>query len=83
MASDYLVQVQCPVCMEQAHVIVPLDGYLKWQDGELIQNAMPTISADDRERLITGICKPCWDNEFGVANYPDGSQEQYDSWDEE
>ena len=65
MASDYLVQVQCPVCMEQAHVIVPLSGYLRWQEGELIQDVMPSVSADDRERLITGICPSCWDKELG------------------
>lgn len=65
MASDYMVQVQCPICMEQAHVVVPLLGYLRWHEGELIQNALPSLNADDRERLITGICPSCWDRELG------------------
>ena len=64
MAADYRVETQGPVCME-AHVLyVPLSGYTAWQNGELIQNAMPTLSADDRERLITGICPACWENEL-------------------
>ena len=30
----------------------------------LIQNAMPNLSADDRELLISGICGPCFDKMF-------------------
>lgn len=32
-----------------------------WQDGELIQNAMPNISAGDREFIMTGITEDEWD----------------------
>ena len=35
-----------------------------WKSGELIQNAMPNISADDREFLMTGITPEEWDTHF-------------------
>jgi len=36
-----------------------------WNSGTLIQNAMPNLSADDREFLMTGITPEEWDNAFG------------------
>jgi hypothetical protein len=36
-----------------------------WQGGLLIQEAMPHLSADDREFLMTGITPQVWDAEFG------------------
>jgi len=32
-----------------------------WMQGELIQNAMPQLSADDREFLMTGMMPDDWD----------------------
>jgi hypothetical protein len=37
----------------------------RWQNGELIQNVMPHLSADDREFLMTGITPEEWDAAFG------------------
>lgn len=34
---------------------VQLEGYHKWCNGTLIQNALPDLSPSDREILITGI----------------------------
>ena len=59
------LRTQCPMCKEVYYVTLPLDGYKKWQEGELIQNAFPNMSADNREKLITGICSECWDKAFG------------------
>jgi len=36
-----------------------------WQRGALIQNAMPNVSADDREFLMTGITPEEWEESFG------------------
>lgn len=36
-----------------------------WQTGALIQNAMPHLSADDREFILTGITPEEWDEIFG------------------
>lgn len=36
-----------------------------WQDGTLIQDAMPHLSADDREFLMTGATPEEWEQAFG------------------
>jgi hypothetical protein len=36
-----------------------------WQGGELIQNAMPDLSAELREFLMTGITPFEWEENFG------------------
>ena len=35
-----------------------------WQNGTLIQNAMPNLSADEREFIKTGITPEEWDSAF-------------------
>ncbi len=56
----------CPSCGGTNEVTISLASYLKWQrEGELIQFAMPDLSADEREMLMTGTCPPCWDKMFG------------------
>lgn len=36
-----------------------------WQAGELIQNAMPQLSADDREFLMSGMLPESWTAAMG------------------
>ena len=36
-----------------------------WQGGELIQNAMPNLTADEREFIKTGITAEEWEELFG------------------
>jgi len=38
-----------------------------WNSGVLIQNAMPNLSADDREFIKTGITPEEWEDLFGDA----------------
>lgn len=38
---------------------------LKWRSGAYIQDAMPHVSAEDREFLISGITPTHWNNVFG------------------
>ena len=35
-----------------------------WENGTLIQNAMPHLSADEREFIMTGITPEEWDSAF-------------------
>ena len=37
-----------------------------WNSGVSIQNAMPNISAEDREFIKTGITTQEWDDTFGA-----------------
>ena len=57
--------ITCPICGVTYEVAVPAEGYMAWQSGELIQNAMPELSADERECLISGICLDCQKKIFG------------------
>ena len=36
----------------------------KWKDGMMIQYAMPALTADEREFLMTGITPEEWDSLF-------------------
>ena len=36
-----------------------------WRDGVLIQNAMPNLTPDEREFIMTGITPSEWEQEFG------------------
>jgi hypothetical protein len=40
-----------------------------WIDGTLIQKAMPQLSADEREFVMTGVTAQEWSDEFGTDNY--------------
>lgn len=44
---------------------VTIEQILAWEEGELIQNAMPHLSADDREFIKTGITGEELDQLFG------------------
>ena len=60
-----IVAVDCIRCKETQHITTKTEDLDSWQNGELIQNAMPYLSADDREVLISGVCGTCFDNMFG------------------
>ena len=59
------VSNRCPMCGKLHSVEVNLSAYEKWQNGELIQNAMPNLSATEREQLISGFCPDCQEKIFG------------------
>ena len=44
---------------------VTIEQILAWEEGELIQNAMPQLSADDREFIKTGISAEEWEWAYG------------------
>lgn len=72
----------CPMCGDTKVFSLPEAGYKAWQDGMVIQQALPELDANDRERLISGICPTCWDKMFSI---PDDEEEgeDYDDCDYE
>jgi hypothetical protein len=54
---------------------VTIAQILAWEEGELIQNAMPQLSADDREFVKTGITGEEWDQLFGGAEEVEQEEE--------
>jgi len=49
----------------QREINVTEEQINRWQAGELIQDVMPNLSADDREFLMTGSTPDEWDEVFG------------------
>ena len=65
---------QCIKCTRTETVLVKKTDLIAWKQGEYIQNAMPYLTVDERELLISGICGECFDNMF-----PDEDEENYDN----
>ena len=53
------VEMRCPFCNTIHAVEVDSAQFEAWQNGELIQRAMPELSATEREQLISNICPKC------------------------
>lgn len=63
--KNLTVVIGCPFCRKEHHVKVNEDAYYRWQNGELIQNAMPDLSPTEREQLISNLCPECQEIIFG------------------
>jgi len=51
----------CPFCGKPSTVLVDADKYITWIKGQgLIQNIFPELTSDERECLLSGICKDCF-----------------------
>lgn len=61
---QYIFTGPCIDCKTPQTVIVPASELYSYRTGHLIQLAMPSVSDDDREFLISGICPFCWENRF-------------------
>ena len=59
------IAIVCSFCREVHVVEVNLAQYKAWQNGELIQNAMPDLTPTEREQLISGLCPKCQAKMFG------------------
>jgi hypothetical protein len=57
--------VPCRCCGASYFVCAKADDVERWQNGELIQDAMPYLNKADRELLISGTCGGCWIDLFG------------------
>lgn len=68
MSNTINVVVFCPFCNDVAELEVSFEGFKQWKSGELLQQAMPEINADDRERLISGTCPKCWNSMFDLSD---------------
>ena len=56
----------CPFTQKinEREIDVTSEQIYAWQNGTLIQNAMPNLSADDREFIMTGITPEVWNETF-------------------
>jgi len=63
--TDDTLQARCRTCGDTHILMVNAQDKKRWMEGELIQDAMPYLSADERELLISGTCGTCFDKMFG------------------
>ena len=54
----------CVECGKTKTVVVPAREMSKYECGFLMQDAMLSVSANDREFLLSGICGRCFDKMF-------------------
>ena len=72
----------CNLCKGQTEMMVNINDYAAWEDdrgkpeGLLIQDAMPYLTADEREVLISGTCGNCFDKMFPEPNESEISVEE-------
>ena len=52
---------ECIMCKKIIQVRVPKEELDAYDEGAMSQDAFKSLSADDIELLITGICQKCWD----------------------
>jgi hypothetical protein len=62
------IEVTCHRCNQNYSIEVSVEGHEKWQEGALIQDALPELSSGERELLISGTCDYCWDEMFPEEN---------------
>ena len=65
MSETILVKSKpCLACKEYEVWSLDRDAVTRWQEGGLIQDCFPDMSASDREILISGTHPACWDKLF-------------------
>lgn len=62
---------RCPFCGKKVEVEVEESQYIAWLNGALVQDAFPTMSATNREILLTGMCPKCQDMIFSSGDEDD------------
>jgi hypothetical protein len=57
--------VTCRRCDVAQTITAPVANFIAWENGEYIQDALPTLSAGEREMLISQTCDNCWIEMYG------------------
>lgn len=70
----------CIVCGQTSTVVLTRAEWVALNWGGLIQNVLPTRSADERELVKSGTHSRCWEQMFGDEDadddsYPSGEEE--------
>ena len=63
--DSVIITIECPFCGKEHSVEVSEKAFYEWQSGALIQSVMPTLSATEREQLISRMCPACQASIFG------------------
>lgn len=52
----------CPMCASKEILQLAGAQVHAYHNNALIQEVLPEVSAETRERFISGVCPPCWDS---------------------
>lgn len=58
----------CPMCNKDYFIEASSYEYELWKSGELIQNALVSLTSAERESLISNLCPICQFLVFNEAN---------------
>ena len=58
-------KVACRFCGSVYELSIAPSDVTRWRSGEFIQDAMPYLTAEERELLISGTCNDCWEEMLG------------------
>lgn len=64
LERDHVETVTCQHCLREFQLKVNKADLVAWVMGTLIQKAMPYLTEDERELLISQTCGDCWDRMF-------------------
>lgn len=78
--KEITITTTCPFCGHTNEVAANEADYWDWQDGALVQDAFPYLTADEREMLVSGICPTCWEKTFGDS---DEEEEDPEDWEDD
>ncbi|GAC1527392.1 MAG: hypothetical protein NVS3B1_17620 [Marmoricola sp.] len=68
MSFDQIIPIttpRCPHCGLRGSVLASAAGVLAWQQGALIQSALPEVPIEQREQIKSGFHPACWRVVFG------------------
>lgn len=65
MMTLIVLEFVCPFCGDYHYVEVPLEELEAYEAGALAQDAFKSLSATEREQIISRICPECQDRIFG------------------
>lgn len=58
--SHTALLIHCPSCGRARILVTKTEEWKLWCAGVVGQRAFPTLKADDREAIISGLCKRCY-----------------------
>lgn len=61
MIGTLKLNISCAMCGRNSIVYARKDQYEAWQEGTLVHIAMPQLSVEERETLISSLCRGCQD----------------------
>jgi len=65
---ETVLQATCPDCGIVEEFTVSSASLQMWTRGDRIQDAFPELGENQREKMQTGFCDPCWQKMWAYLN---------------